>query len=210
MSTTISSFSAHVETHSKLSRIEQNDLPGAAVVAICQGDIVSRYVLCTYLLKHHYICVQLTRDVDLVQLLLKKMNNEQVDYDGNTLLHEAAQNGRLDIVDILLRHGADPNKANRWGITPFAKAIIHGRLYVVVRFLDEKIDFDKKDVYGNTFLHIAAQHGWLKIAEILLPSMHDINLPNMYNATPRDLAYQFGHVDIVNLISYEILKRLWK
>lgn len=46
----------------------------------------------------------------------------QSDYDGRTLLHLAAAEGKADIVDMLLKRGADPNAKDAWNRTPVEDA----------------------------------------------------------------------------------------
>lgn len=46
--------------------------------------------------------------------------------DGSTALNKAAQLGRLDIVDVLLKAGADPGLEDNWGRTPLTWAIKRG------------------------------------------------------------------------------------
>ena len=56
---------------------------------------------------------------DLVELKkeLAYIDVNSSDYDGRTALHVAAENGHKDIIEYLLRHGADINLKDRWGHT---------------------------------------------------------------------------------------------
>jgi len=45
--------------------------------------------------------------------------------DGNTLLHIAAQNGRLKVVDLLMKKGANANHQNVLGNTPMHFALAY-------------------------------------------------------------------------------------
>ncbi|KAL3848702.1 hypothetical protein ACJIZ3_010584 [Penstemon smallii] len=47
------------------------------------------------------------------------------DIDGRTALHVAACQGRTDVIDLLLRRGADVHVEDRWGSTPIADAIYY-------------------------------------------------------------------------------------
>lgn len=44
------------------------------------------------------------------------------DYDGRTPLHVAVNESNLDMVALLMKHGADPNAQDRWGFTPLSDA----------------------------------------------------------------------------------------
>lgn len=50
---------------------------------------------------------------------------------GNTALHLACENGKLDLVGELISRGWDVNKPNMQLISPFYMAIIHKRVQVV-------------------------------------------------------------------------------
>lgn len=57
--------------------------------------------------------------IPLAELLLaQKANVNAKDHYGDTALHIAAKCGYADFVDLLLRHGADPVKENKDGMTP--------------------------------------------------------------------------------------------
>jgi ankyrin repeat protein len=51
--------------------------------------------------------------------------------DGVTPVYMASQNGHTSVVDVLLRHGADPNLANHDGFTPLCIASQNGHTSVV-------------------------------------------------------------------------------
>lgn len=60
--------------------------------------------------------------LDSTKIILEKIN------DGSTLLHAAAQSFRIDIIDLLLKSGADVNCLNESGETPLHKAVAPGRI----------------------------------------------------------------------------------
>lgn len=49
----------------------------------------------------------------------------------NTALHAAARGGNIEVVDILVRRGADVCRVNKYGLTPGAAALASGQLEVV-------------------------------------------------------------------------------
>jgi len=46
------------------------------------------------------------------------------DYQGRTPLNLACKEGVRDLVEILLRHGADPNLRDAWGVCPLYSAVV--------------------------------------------------------------------------------------
>lgn len=87
---------------------------------------------------------------------------------GSTPLMKAAEKGDLELVDILLRHGADPNLSNNSGEFALLLASQYGHDKVVERLLDktktERPPFsrlayvDKNSEDGSTALHFATRH----------------------------------------------------
>ncbi|MBE0673584.1 MAG: ankyrin repeat domain-containing protein, partial [Bacteroidales bacterium] len=71
--------------------------------------------------------------VESVKLLLMKMGRidsnaiNNIDFDGNSVLHFAAENGQKEIAEILLENGAEINLLNTIGMTPYNMAISSGR-----------------------------------------------------------------------------------
>lgn len=57
------------------------------------------------------------------------------DYLGNTALHYASREGHLEVVQLLMRRGADPNMENNEGCTVLVMAVRHERLEVVKHLL---------------------------------------------------------------------------
>ena len=58
-------------------------------------------------------------------LLENSANVNAQDNDGYTALHEAASQGKTEIVKLLIEKGADVNAKNKYGKTPLAEALRH-------------------------------------------------------------------------------------
>lgn len=73
--------------------------------------------------------------------------------DGETALYRAVRVGDVDAVDMLLKHGADPNiRVSRFGVTPLMIAARDGRVGIVKLLLDHGADPTIKDTRGFTVL----------------------------------------------------------
>ena len=77
----------------------------------------------------------------------------------------------VDIVRVLLDHGADLNLANNLEETPLLHAACSGKLEIVRHLVANRAEVDKPDVYGRSPLYFAAQKGYEKIMKILLSQM---------------------------------------
>ena len=73
------------------------------------------------------------------------------------MFYIASERGHLSIVEYLINHGADVNKANHWGRTPLSIASENGHLSVAKCLFEHGADVNKADKDGKPPLHIAAR-----------------------------------------------------
>ena len=91
-----------------------------------------------------------------------------------TPLHSASLYGRLDIVRLLLDHGATSNSKDKFGRTPLhlvAKGeynLEQDRVRTAQLLLDRGADVNAQTKYGATPLHLASYLGRIDIARVLL------------------------------------------
>ncbi|ELU10545.1 hypothetical protein CAPTEDRAFT_104768, partial [Capitella teleta] len=91
--------------------------------------------------------------------------------DGDTLLHWAAYKGNVDISELLLRHGADPNQRNDVSNSPLHDAVLNetkDQLNVVKLLIQNGAHVNEKGMNGATPLHYAANNVNTSIADLLL------------------------------------------
>jgi len=108
---------------------------------------------------------------------------------GRTLLHDAAAQGNLRIVELLLRLGADPNATNSGGHAPLYclanECGARGVGSVVGALISAGAQVDAcRNVKRCTALHMAARRGNLEIAEALLDCGADIHARDKTGDTP--------------------------
>ncbi|RDD34417.1 Ankyrin repeat domain protein [Wolbachia endosymbiont of Cylisticus convexus] len=101
-----------------------------------------------------------SEDADEIINLLNKGADANVKYsDGITILHMAAYNGWVNVVEALLDQGANVDAASYRldfkGLTPLHMAIMNGHLDVVKTLLNRVEDVDAQDECGLTPLHFA-------------------------------------------------------
>src|SRR5207248_2860142 len=98
---------------------------------------------------HHFIQEGLANGKSLNDIVNIK------DPEGHSPLHYASM-ASLELVQILLAHGADINIQDNYATTPLYCAIENCRLEIVEFFLTQKdIDINIQDNEGNNILHSA-------------------------------------------------------
>ena len=127
---------------------------------------------------------------------------------GNTLLHRASFDGRLDEVKLLLKYEADINAKNKNGWTPLHRAALRGRLTVADYLLnftvkdedDENpkvpVDVNAQSNNKNTPLHVASIAGRLEIVELLLGHNANRGLTGEHGWTPLQAANENRHKEV--------------
>jgi ankyrin repeat protein len=108
--------------------------------------------------------------------------NATTDIAGRTALIFAVDVGNADIVKVLIKKGADVNKASNSGSRPLTEAASSGNTQVVQALLDAPgIDINATSGgVGRTALYIAAEKAHKDIVLLLL-NKSDIKLNEVYN-----------------------------
>ncbi|KAL7054698.1 hypothetical protein AAHC03_025822 [Spirometra sp. Aus1] len=108
------------------------------------------------------------------------------------LLHWAAREGQLAVVDLLISRGARVNATNLGDDTPLHLAAAHGHFDVVQYLLaNYRLAVDAANEHGNTPLHYACFWNYQDIAELLIKHGASLVQENKYGATPLEIARPF-------------------
>lgn len=121
--------------------------------------------------------------------------------NGYTALMLAAEDDPINIVEILLANGADPNIQNRYGRTALLMASEKGRKKIVKILLARGAGPNFQNIYGNTALMEASRRGNTEIVKILLKTKEaDPDIQNIHGKTAAMIARANGHDNIAQLI----------
>jgi ankyrin repeat protein len=125
--------------------------------------------------------------------------------DGITSLMMVAQNGSTETVEWLLKHGADPNARNDYGVTAFMYSIPGGApegkyIKKIELCLEHGADVNAKDNSGWTALSSAAFHGYTEITRLLLKYHADVNATDNYGKNALMVAVVNWRTEVVRLL----------
>lgn len=116
-----------------------------------------------------------SHDIKKVKQLLLLLKNPDIhDKNWQTPLHKAVCQSKkspaltIEIMQLLLDHGASINAQDTCGDTPLQIAIIDGPVEIVKFLLNNKASVETKDKLGRTPLHWCAANGKLAIAQLLV------------------------------------------
>ncbi len=109
-----------------------------------------------------------------------KMIEQRVDVntpepDGTTALHWAVHQNDLDLVERLIRAGANARAKNDYGATPMSEAAVLGNAAIIERLLKAGADVESPNADGQTALMIVARTGSVEAARVLLKNGANVN-----------------------------------
>jgi len=99
----------------------------------------------------------------------------ELSVDGTTALHWAVYRKDLELVQMLLAEGANPNIRNDYGATPMSVASEHGIHSIMQALLDAGGDAESPNSEGQTLLMAVARTGNTDTASLLLGKGANVN-----------------------------------
>lgn len=147
---------------------------------------------------------------ELCEMLLKRQrlpraNVNAIEVRQKTALHLAVTHGRDDIIELLIRHGANVMAKSDGSWTALHNACLQGSVKSSTILLAAGADVNARLLTGMTPLHVAAQAGHLDVVKCLL-ERHDIKRTarDTFGTTPFLHAAQSkkpGRKEIVNILA---------
>lgn len=110
----------------------------------------------------------------------------QQNSDGWTLLHVAANEGHVDLIDLFVEYGANIDARSRNFRTPLHVACIRGNLGVIQAMMMAGADINAKDIDGNTPCHFCAEFGHKDCLRYLLHKHPSLYSKNKEGLSPLD------------------------
>uniref|UniRef100_A0A2K6D9M7 Ankyrin 2 n=1 Tax=Macaca nemestrina TaxID=9545 RepID=A0A2K6D9M7_MACNE len=119
---------------------------------------------------------------------------------GLTSLHLAAQEDKVNVADILTKHGADQDAHTKLGYTPLIVACHYGNVKMVNFLLKQGANVNAKTKNGYTPLHQAAQQGHTHIINVLLQHGAKPNATTANGNTALAIAKRLGYISVVDTL----------
>ncbi len=152
----------------------------------------------------HHVFIQacLNNKMEYIKLLLSHpaLKVDEIDPStGHSALHLAFDRGldSMEIVELLLKNGANINLRNRDGETPLTIAVTKNSMELVKFLLENDADINLRNRDGETPLTIAAAKNFMEIVKFLLENDAKINLRNRDGDTPLSIAVTKNSMELV-------------
>lgn len=141
-------------------------------------------------------------DIDTVKLLLKRgMSVDEPGGDGQTALMHAADLGKFEIFELLLREGADPDYRNELGLTPLIAAMsVNTDPQIVRALLDRGVAIDLQTRKGWSALMWAARWRHVEVVRDLIDKGAALDLQNKDGRTALLIALENMGTDVATVL----------
>ncbi|CAK8998212.1 Ankyrin-2 (ANK-2) (Ankyrin-B) (Brain ankyrin) (Non-erythroid ankyrin) [Durusdinium trenchii] len=144
-----------------------------------------------------YVVASTVENGGRITISHQDLNLPDIDFSGWTL-HQAAKEGRTDVLKALLQTGDDEDQTDdEEGRTPLHWGAHHGHTNIVKELLAVGAAKDVQDNEGHSPLHLAAISGHHPIGRALLAAGAEKDIQDQQGRTPLHWGAHHGHTNIV-------------
>jgi ankyrin repeat protein/serine/threonine protein kinase len=149
----------------------------------------------------HKVVKSKVNEQKIMKILLEYGANPNLkDVSGQTPLHLAIVDDKIEIVKLLLEYLVDYNLKDNLGNTPLTLAIKKNRIEIVELLLQYGADVNLKDDEGRSPLYLAIMDNNIRIVELLLRYGANPNLKDDLGDTLLHIAVQENNLEIIKLL----------
>ncbi|MGB8367217.1 MAG: ankyrin repeat domain-containing protein [Candidatus Babeliales bacterium] len=138
------------------------------------------------------------------QILLKGeadvVVNQQYGFNWETPLMRSVMRNNTEIVELLLKNGADPNLNDRYNQTALMIAVEWGNIDLVTLLIEHNANIGHQDCLGQTALMNATKYGNINSVALLIEHNANINHQDRWGQTALTEAAQKNNKKIVTLL----------
>jgi ankyrin repeat protein len=124
--------------------------------------------------------------LEVMRLLLERGADANVTCSATRsthMLHTAALNDKIGVIQLLLQHNANVNAKSKNGVTPLYNASARGQLRAIQLLLDHGADVNSQIVDLNAPLIVASGRGHLEAVRVLLGHGANVHMRTRKNRT---------------------------
>ncbi len=121
---------------------------------------------------------------------------------GLTALQGAVKKNDMDLVKLIINHGAEINRTGTLqGIgTPLGISLGNNNISMVEFLISQGASVNGRYISGDTYFGLVAAGGNLPLVKILIQNGANINEQNYRGETPLDLAEKNGHKEVASFL----------
>ena len=134
----------------------------------------------------------------VVEYFLQLGQNPNLERGGGTPLMSAAANGNIELLNLLLKYGADPDSPGDGKATALMSATGHTEIFKIL--VNHGANIHARDNYGRTVLIWAALHGTEEVVALLCEMGADAKTKDKGGNTALTEAKTKGRSSIVELL----------
>lgn len=130
------------------------------------------------------------RNAHEVEVCLEAGANPEQSINNQSLIIHATEKSNINIIDLLIKHGADLEVCDSKGNTPLLLAVQKEQMGLIKCLLAKDANINAQNHLGFTSMMYAAQNGSLRLVKTLHGKDADLNLKNKKGKTALEVAVE--------------------